>query len=557
MTRALFRSLKYVAVGLMATVSLFAQQVEELRLTVGRSVVLDYPTDIRQISTSDPAVVDAIAVSTREVLLHAKGNGAATIVVWSKTGQRTLYSITVEQNLEPLRRLVRETFPNEEIRVLSTRDSLSLNGRVSTKEIADRAVALVTPFGKSIVNNLQVAPLPSERQIMLRVKFAELNRNAVEAFGVNIISTGGGNTIGSTSTGQFAPPGIGTNNQISGGIPGQLAGSTGSFRVSDLLNIFAFRPELNLGALIRALENQQLLQILAEPNLVTSNGREASFLVGGEFPIPVLQGSGNAGAVTIQFREFGIRLTFRPEVTENGTIRMSVKPEVSTIDITNAIQISGFLIPALSSRRIESNIELREGQSFVIGGLLDDRTTDNLQRIPGLSSVPLLGLLFKSRETRKTKTELIVMVTPEIAKPLDPGQAVPLPAFPRKFLEVPKFDDRVSPDKDKVSQVTDPKPADSPADPSKAGAVVAQASPTPAQSATPVEKGAASTSTAAQGATQVVPSAEASTPQSATVDSAATSANSANAGAQGSVNAAEVASNTAPNGAPQSGPNQK
>ncbi|HYZ82922.1 MAG TPA: pilus assembly protein N-terminal domain-containing protein, partial [Bryobacteraceae bacterium] len=439
MTRTLFSSMRFAAVMAFAMVPL-AAQVEELRLTVGRSVVLDYPSDIRQISTSDPAVVDAIAVSTREVLLHAKGNGAATVVVWSKGGQRTLYSIVVEQNLEPLRRLVRDTFPNEEIHVQSSRDSLSLTGHVSTKEIAERAVALVTPFAKSIVNNLEVAPPPQDRQIMLRVRFAELNRTAVEQFGVNILSTGGGNTIGLVTTGQFAPPGIGGGAEISGSIPGGLAGSKGAFRVSDLLNIFAFRPDLNMAALIKALEQQQVLQILAEPNLVTSNGREASFLVGGEFPLPVLQGGGNAGAVTIQFREFGIRLSFRPELTPSNTIKMYVKPEVSSIDLTNAIQISGFLIPALSSRRIESNIELQEGQSFVIGGLLDERTTSNLQKVPGLSSVPLLGLIFKSREQRKTKSELIVMVTPEIARPLGPSESKPELEFPREFLDQQKFD---------------------------------------------------------------------------------------------------------------------
>lgn len=440
MTRALFSSLRLMGMAVLAVGSLAAQQVEELRLTVGKSVVLDYPSDVRQISTSDPAVIDAIAVSTREVLLNAKGNGAATVVVWSKTGQRSIYSITVEQNLEPVRRLLKETFPNENINVQSSRDSLSLTGNVSSKEVADRAVALVTPFGKSIVNNLVTAGPPAERQVLLRVKFAEVNRSALQQFGVNLLSTGALNTFGSLTTGQFAPPTLGGSGTVRGGIPGGLQGSTGEFELNDLLNVFAFRPDLNITALIRALESQQVLQILAEPNLVTSSGKEASFLVGGEFPIPVLQGGGNAGAVTIQFREFGIRLNFRPEITENNNIRMYVKPEVSTIDLTNAIQLSGFVIPALASRRIESNIELAEGQSFVIGGLLDERSSENLQKIPGLSSIPLLGLLFKSREQRKTRTELLVLVTPEIARPLAPGEKAPLPDFPREFLDPAKLD---------------------------------------------------------------------------------------------------------------------
>ena len=406
----------------------FAQSVEEMRLTVGKSIVLDYPADIRQISTSDPAIVDAIAVSTREVLLHAKGVGNATVVVWARSGERTIYSIAVEQNLEALRRLLRDTFPNENIQVLATRDSVSLTGKVSTKDVADRAVALVTPFGKSIVNNLEIAPAPIEKQIMLRVKFAELNRRAAQSFGVNLLATGAAGTIGRITTGQFsapAPSSINTNRTATQG---------NSFSITDALNVFAFRPDLNLAAFIQALQTQNLLQILAEPNLVTINGREASFLVGGEFPVPVLQGGGNAGAVTIQFREFGIRLTFTPTVTANNTIRMYVKPEVSTIDVNNSINLSGFLIPALATRRMETNVELSEGQSFVIAGLIDNRVQQSMSRIPGLSNIPLLGTLFKSTDIQKNQAELVVMVTPEFTRALAPGEPVSLPGTPLEYM---------------------------------------------------------------------------------------------------------------------------
>ena len=428
------RFLQLLSVSILAAIavgSAAAQSVEDLRLTVGRSIVLDYPADIRQISTSDPTIVDAIAVSTREILLHAKATGSATVVVWARSGQRTIYSINVEHNLEPLRRLLKETFPTENIQVQASRDSLALTGSVATKEIADRAVALATPFGKTIVNNLRLPAAPVDRQIVLRVKFAELNRNVAQQFGVNLVSTGATNTIGATSTGQFTPPRAG---ELTGAIGATAAGARSQFTITDALNVFAFRPDLNLAAFVKALQTEGVLQILAEPNLVTTSGREASFLVGGEFPIPVLQGGGNAGAVTIQFREFGIRLTFNPLMTENNTIKMYVKPEVSTIDLGNAVSVAGFLIPALATRRMETNIELGEGQSFVIGGLIDDRVTASLNRIPGLSSIPLLGLLFKSRDERKSHTELVVMVTPEVTRPLQPGDPSPLPTFPREFL---------------------------------------------------------------------------------------------------------------------------
>ncbi len=388
---------------------------DEIRVTLGKSIVIDYPEDVSRISTSNPEVVDYVPVSSREILIHAKGLGAATLVVWAKSGQRNFYNVSVEQNLEPLRKLILDTFPKEEVRIQSSRDSITVSGLVSTVAVADRLNELLKPMAKSVVNNLAIRPAPIDKQIMLRVKFAEINRNATRQFGVNLLSTGAGNTPGLVSTGQFSSA---RPTDLSGKIGGSTSGTSSDFSLTDALNIFAFRPDLNIAATIRLLQQEGLLQILAEPNLVTTNGKEASFLVGGEFPVPILQGGGAAGAVTIQFREFGIRLTFLPRLTENGTLKMHVKPEVSTIDLANAVTISGFTIPALSTRRIESDIELGEGQSFVIGGLIDDRTTETFARIPGLSSIPLIGELFKSRSETRAKTELLVIVTPELVDPM-------------------------------------------------------------------------------------------------------------------------------------------
>ena len=409
-----------------------SMNVVDLSMTVGKSLVIDYPVDVGRISTSNPDVVDAVPATAKEFLLHGKGHGAATVVVWAKTGARTMYNITVEHNLEPIRKLIGETFPSEDIRIQSGRDSISLIGKVSSKEVSDRALAIATPLARTVVNNLQIAPGPVDQQIVLHVKFAELNRNAGLQFGVNLLSTGAGNTPARTTTGQFAAPSTST---LTGSIGGATQGTSSTFSLTDALNIFAFRPDLNLGAVIRALQSQDILQILAEPNLTTLNGKEASFLAGGEFPVPILQGGANAGAVTIQFREYGIRLNFTPTITPNGTIRMYVKPEVSTIDLSNAVSLSGFTIPALATRRIETNVELKEGQSFVIAGLIDDRVTDQMSKLPGLASIPILGNLFKSRLERKTKTELIVMVTPEIVRPWNPDDKPAMPEFPKEWLQ--------------------------------------------------------------------------------------------------------------------------
>lgn len=397
---------------------------EEIRLTVGKSIVIDYPADIARISTSNADIADASPVTTREILIQGKSTGTVTLVVWSKAGQRNFYNITVEQNLEPLRRLLKDTFPTDNIHVESSRDSLALTGLASNKDVADRATALATPFAKNIVNNVQIAGGARDKQILLRVKFAELDRTASSQFAVNLISTGATNTIGRVTTGQF---GSVSASQVGGGQQTQ-------FTISDALNIFAFRPDLNLGAFLKALQARDLLQILAEPNLVTTNGKEASFLVGGEFPVPVLQGGGNSGAVTIMFREFGVRLTFTPTIQPSGSIKMYVKPEVSTLDFTNSVTLNGFTIPALSTRKMETNIELGEGQTFMIAGLIDSRVQESLTRIPGLASLPILGNLFKSKDVKKSRTELVVMVTPEITDPLAAGDVKATPVMPMEFL---------------------------------------------------------------------------------------------------------------------------
>jgi len=412
----------------------FAQSAEDLRLTVGKSVVIDYPADIRQISTSNPDIVDASPVTTREILLHGKGLGSATMIVWSKDGQRTFYNVNVELNLDPLRRILRDSFPGQEINPESSRDSISLNGKAANRDVADRAVALSSAFAKTVVNNLQLPIAPVDKQILLRVKFAELDRQKQEQYGINLIAAPGGNLIGAT-TGQVGQPGFSASITEPPNVTGTATQPTvSSFTIGQALNLFAFDPHLNLGAFIRALVSENILQILAEPNLVTSNAKEAYFLVGGEFPVPVLQGGANSGAVTVQFREFGIRLTFTPVITDNNTIKMYLKQEVSTIDVANGVSINGFNIPALSTRRAETNVELSEGQSFVVAGLIDNRETDSLSKIPVLSSLPIFGNLFKSKVENRNRTELVVIVTPEITMPLGPNDRQPEIYFPKDFL---------------------------------------------------------------------------------------------------------------------------
>jgi len=291
---------------------------------------------------------------------------------------------------------------------------------VSSKEVADRAGALAAVSAKTVVSNLSIPPPGIEDQIQLRVRFVELDRQKVLEQGINLFSTGALNTFGTASTGQFSTPTINAKER--------------SF-TAQALNLFLFRPDLNFGATIQDLETKNVLQILAEPNLVTSSGKEANFLAGGEFPIPILQ-STSSNAVTIQFKEFGIRLRFMPTVTANHTIKMDLHQEVSTIDTGNAITIGGFFIPALSTRRAETNVEMNSGETFMVAGLLDKRETQQLQKMPIIGDIPILGTLFKSRKDNKSNTELVMFVTPEITRAQPVGTPATEFKFPNEFMDV-------------------------------------------------------------------------------------------------------------------------
>jgi len=283
---------------------------------------------------------------------------------------------------------------------------------------------------------LTFGPVGAE-EVLLEVKFAEVDRTALTQLGINMFSTGAGNTIGTVTTGQFG--GI-TTGPISNTTNGNGTGTaTTTMTVSNLLNLFFFNPQVHLGAVIEALHSRNLLQILAEPNLVAVNGKEASFLAGGEFPFPVVQpGVGGLATVTIQFREFGVRLKFTPVIQPNGNIHLHVVPEVSTLDFSNSVTVSGTTIPALSTRKADTEFELQDGQSFVIAGLLDNRVTDLYNKVPGLGDIPILGAFFKSKSAQKSNSELMVLCT---ARRVSPSAQPPNPPqAPQPYLDKDKFD---------------------------------------------------------------------------------------------------------------------
>jgi pilus assembly protein CpaC len=403
-----------------------AEEPAHLKLTVmvGKSLVIDSPVNIQRVSMASGEIAEAMAVSPRELLINAKLPGETSLILWQQGGKRVAYDLAVRPNparIDAIRRQITDELPDEDVKLAVEGESVFLRGSVKDLVSAERAATIAATVGK-VVNLLRVAVPPVEAQILLKVRFANVDRNASRELGVNLLSTGLGNTIGAASTGQFTPPKIKTDSN--------------DITVSDALNIFLFRRDLNLGATIKALQAKSLLEMLAEPNVLAINGKPASFVSGGEFPFPTLQGGGSGlGAVTIAFREFGVRINFLPTVTPRGTIRLHVTPEVSSLDFAHGLTFQGFNIPALATRRVQTEVELESGQSFAIAGLLDNRTTESLNKIPGLSNIPLFGKLFQSQSLAKSNSELLILITPELVRPIPAGQALPDLQRPLPFLE--------------------------------------------------------------------------------------------------------------------------
>jgi pilus assembly protein CpaC len=398
---------------------------QTLHLLVGRSIVISSPARIKRVSLADPNIAEAIVVSPTQVLVNGRAPGGVSLIIWDESDQSQAFEVSVDIDVLGLSQKIHEVFPSEDVHIETSRDVVMLSGKISSAQVADKILEVVKNTTPKVTSLMQVPTTPSG-QILLQVRFAEVNRSKINALGFNFISVPGAKNIGVTSTQQFAPPQL----------VNQQNGIT-NIGLSDLLNIFIYRPDINLAATIKALQEQNVLQILAEPNLMTESGKDASFLAGGEFPYPILQSTGGGGGfagITIQFKEFGVRLNFTPTLTPDGLIHLKVKPEVSSLDFTQALTLQGFIIPALATNRFESEMDLTDGQSFAIAGLLDNRVTEQLQKIPGIGDIPILGKLFQSHNINKSKNELLVVVTPRIVHPIAADKPTPTLEFPRSFI---------------------------------------------------------------------------------------------------------------------------
>jgi len=447
-------------------------------LVVGRSAVLNTAMPITRVSLTSADIADALVTSTTQLLLHGKAPGTISMFVWSRDGVVHRYEISVARDIARLTEQVQQLFPNEKVDIRSNGRDVVLAGTVSSKDVADKLVGLSAGFvekKEDIINLLQVAPARTN-QVLLRVRFAEVSRQALTELGISLFTspTGINNTLGRVTTQQF-----GSNDysdlswaKASNSFGSDVTAASGKVTFSDFLNLFVLSEKYDLGVLIKALSTKGLFQSLAEPNLVAESGKEATFLAGGEFPIPVAQGSGANTSISVQFKEFGIKLAFTPQV-DGDRVHLKVAPEVSALDFSNAVVTNGFRIPALTTRRTATELELRDGQTFAIAGLLNNSMNETLQKIPGIGDIPILGYLFKSKAAQKNRTELVVMITPQILREGSSGVTNALPKMGEPFM---------SPLDEKKS-IAPPPPAFVPT-PGSTSEVTAPAAPTAALPAT-------------------------------------------------------------------------
>jgi pilus assembly protein CpaC len=405
-------------------------QLPKVALTAGRSTILETQFDIRRTAVTNDAIADAIVVSPREILINGKTPGTISLIVWSVDNTtRVQYDVVIEQPITPLEQQMHQLFPGENIQIAVNTDAIVLSGQVSSTEIMLRAAEVARAAGskQNVINMLQVPGAAESQQVMLQVRFAEVNRRALQDAGVSLFTGPAGykNWTSRVTTQQYPAPTF-----------TEQFGPGGELVFSDFLNLFLFNTKYNVGAVIKALKQTGYFQSLAEPNLIAYNNQEASFLAGGEFPIPIV--SGNTGNVSVTFKEFGVRLNFKPTIA-GDLIRLHVKPEVSSLDFNNGVLLQGFRIPALTTRRAETEVELRDGQSFAIAGLINNDSQTDVAAVPILSQLPIVGNLFRTKADRKERTELLVIVTPRLVRPLNPDEVPPLPTLPGRFL--PSGDD--------------------------------------------------------------------------------------------------------------------
>jgi len=374
-----------------------------INVLVGQSRVINFDRPIGRFSISNPDIAEAVMVRPDQVLVNGKAFGQVNFIAWEKADSKFIvFDVFVRANLSLIDSQIRALFPRDDIRLSQANGSVVLSGTVADLATVSQADNVVQAAGFKTVNML-ASPVKAATQVQLQIRVAEVSRNKLRELGASFAYQGAPNSGGF----------------ISGGGPGNV----GEVAEGVIKNTFSAMNIFLMGGntfnMIRAMQTNGALRSLAEPNLIAMDGQTASFLAGGEFPIPIVQGGSASGAVTIQFKEYGVRLNFKPTIIDEDHIRLELEPEVSTIDFANGVRFEGFVVPALRTRRARTGVELRDGQSFALAGLLDNSESRSLSKVPLLGDVPILGNLFKSTQFQKQETELVFIVTADLVKPIN------------------------------------------------------------------------------------------------------------------------------------------
>jgi len=409
-----------LCLGLLGGVSAHAQAVpdaappptaKQLHVLANQSVLLDSPFDIKRVSIARPETADIMVVSPRQMMIIGKTFGTTTLVYWSQEEVATTVEVVVGINVDLVREDLRKFAPDQTFEVTAAGDTLILTGTVPDNVVQTRLVEGARAHVKNVTNLLRVQKV---EQVLLQVRVSEIDRTLAKELGFNFLFRG-------ALVGGISPPG--NFNPISGDTLAPLLG------LGDTLQAFVTKPGLqDFAVFLRALDDKGGLKVLAEPNLVVANGAEGKFLVGGEFPIVINTATGGTAAYSVTYKEFGIRLNFQPKISSNGEIYLTVSQEVSELDYANAVTLQGFRIPALKIRKAESGLQLADGQTFVLAGLLDNKVSRQVTKFPLLGDIPILGALFRSTRYQNNETELMVMVTPKIVRPLSKDEIPTLPS---------------------------------------------------------------------------------------------------------------------------------
>jgi pilus assembly protein CpaC len=382
-----------------------------VNVLVGQSRVINFDRPIGRFSVSNPEIAEAVLVAPDQVLVNGKAFGQVNFIAWEQSGGRFLvFDVFVRTNLSLIDSQIRALFPKDDIRLSQANGSVVLSGNVKDGKTIAQAQSVIEAAGFKVVNMLETS-VKNVAQVQLEVHVAEVSRKRLRDYGTSYTTFPGSGNAGYISSG--GPT------SLSEASTGPLGASLAT-ALSPALNLFLFNSTINTAAMLRVLRTQGVVRSLAEPNLVAMDGQQASFLAGGEFPIPIIQSGGSdKPGISVVFKEYGIRLNFKPTIIDEDHIRLELEPEVSTIDFSTGVKFSGFVIPALKTRRAKTGVELRDGQSFALAGLLDNNETKTLSQIPIISDIPILGALFKSKSFQKDETELMFIMTAHLVKPVN------------------------------------------------------------------------------------------------------------------------------------------